>query len=126
VAAPLPLRSQWEREKPQFEAEAKRPGARGSYARAMLTFMPELIRFLAKERGEDGPAERRTKQPIDRVVLIGLLGVIEQMLLASIREINSDQLVMLDKILARIASDLRPQLSRRKVSGLILPGGPSF
>lgn len=111
-----PLRNEFDQVKDQLERDAKKPGAEGSQARAMLAIVPGFIDWLEAER-DLGSA------PLHRVE--GMRAVVGNIARQAVKtagtQLGSDQ-TTLERFLVLIARDVGARLKPQ--SKLILPGLP--
>lgn len=122
MAAPIPFRGQWNRRQAEVQADVQRPGFRGAYARGMLALMNPFIRWIAKERGADGPENNIVRKAIEPHVVVATTGICAQMLFNVIMEASEpDKIALRDRVLDQLRHKLGVELARRTTKNLIIP-----
>lgn len=117
-----PLRNEWDRLKPQFEALKDKRTVEGETARAMLAMIPPFLDVIESQRDNATP-------PGDRLSAhFAVIGMLLENAIETAYRGPRDRRQALDNLLARLRTTIAPRLSRNMTSagggnGLILPGG---
>jgi hypothetical protein len=110
-----PLRTQWDRDKKQFEAMALGVGDRAVIARALVAFMPSLISFM------EGELQRGTRPNMTLEATTAAISNMAFQAIAATVEMSDRRaaLHILHQILER---DVGGRLDRTATGQILLPG----
>lgn len=116
-----PLRNEWDRLKPQFEAALQSPGTEGEIARAMMKLVPPLLDLIEEQR------DRRTASSDKLTAHFAVIGMLLENAIETAYRDPRDRRTALDNLLGRLRTVIAPRLSRNATSagggnGLIIPG----